>query len=176
MDTTDSNRHGLEKRTTNHCETNSQLIGKSKTRLPDLIPIAVSLCLLLKACGLPQQRISGVSDFMAMIIVMVLITQNAFMGSSNPVTTFIIMDCSEQAFPAVSYFMAMLVVVIGICSEQTRAAVSDLVTMLVIMIRAIRQDARATEDLLHGFRLLSKQRREQETGPCPQYMKACSRF
>ena len=78
--------------------------------------------------------------------------------------------------PATSYLMAVLVVVIGICSEQTRAAVSDLVTMLVIMIRAIRQDARATEDLLHGFRLLSKQRREQETVPAPKYMKACPRF
>ena len=54
---------------------------------------------------------------MAMIIVMVLITQNAFMGSANPVTTFIIMDCSEQAFPAVSYFMAMLIIMVGVSAE-----------------------------------------------------------
>ena len=80
---------------------------------------------------------------------------------------FVIVDCTEEPLPATSYLMAVLVVVIGICSEQTRAAVSDLVTVLVIMIRAIRQDARATEDLLHGFRLLSKQRREQETVPAP---------
>ena len=80
---------------------------------------------------------------------------------------FVIVDCTEEPLPATSYLMAVLVVVIGICSKQAGTAVSDLVTVLVIMIRAIRHNARAAENFLHGFRLLSKQRREQETVPAP---------
>ena len=114
---------------------------------------------------------------MAMIIVMVLVAQDAFVGSANPVTAFIIMDGSEQAFPAASDLMAMLVIVIGVCPEQAGTAVSDLVAVLVIMIHAIRQDARAAEDLLHGFRLLSANKKAGAgNGSCPHYMKACPRF
>ena len=112
---------------------------------------------------------------MTVIVIVVLITQNAFVGPANSVTAFIIVDCTEEPLLTASNLMTMLVIVIGICPEQAGAAVSDLVTMLVIMIRAIRQDARATEDLLHKFRLLSKQRRGRKTGPAP-YIKACPRF
>ena len=42
---------------------------------------------------------------MAMIVIVVLIAQNAFMGSADPVATFIIMDCPEETFPAAAYLV-----------------------------------------------------------------------
>ena len=71
---------------------------------------------------------------MTMIIIVVLISgQNAFMRTTDPVAAFIIMDCSEQPFPAPAHLMSGFIIVIRI-TEQGRAAVSDLVTMLIIMM------------------------------------------
>ena len=123
---------------------------------------------------LPQQGIPGISDFMAMIIIVVLISgQNAFMGTTDPMATFIIMDCSKEPFPATAYLVSGFIIVIRI-TEQGRTAVSDLVTMLIIMIRPIRQNTRTAEYLLHGVSSPFK-KTGQETGPAP-YVKACPRF
>ena len=73
--------------------------------------------LFLYSSSLPQQRISSVSDLMAMIVVMVLITQKAFVGSADSVTAFIIVDGTEQALSAVSDLMAMLVIMVGVSAE-----------------------------------------------------------
>ncbi len=113
---------------------------------------------------------------MAMVVVMVLISQDAFVGSADFVTAFVIVDGTERALPAASDLMTILIIMVGVCSQQAGTAVSDLVPVLVIMVRAIRQDARTAENLLYRFRLLSKQRREQETVPAPKYMKVCPRF
>lgn len=80
---------------------------------------------------------------------------------------FVIVHCAKQAFPAVAYLMAMLIVVIGI-TQQRGAAVSDLVAVFIIMIGAIRQNARTTEDLFHDvsfpFRIIKRRGRN---GSCP---------
>ena len=93
---------------------------------------------------------------MAMVVVMVLISQDAFVGSADLVTSFVIVDGTEQALPAASDLMTILIIMVGVCSEQAGTAITDLVTVLVIMVRTIRQDARTAEDLLHRFQLLSK--------------------
>ena len=50
---------------------------------------------------------------MAMIIVMILISQDTFVRTSHPIAGFIIVYRSQQTFPAASDLMAMLVVVMG---------------------------------------------------------------
>ena len=112
--------------------------------------------LFLYSSSLSQQCIPGVSDLMAMIIIMILITQNALVGSADPMAVFVIVDSAEEPLSASSDLVTMLIVMVCVCSKQAGAAVSDLVAVLVIMIRAIRQDARAAKDLLHEFRLLLK--------------------
>ena len=87
---------------------------------------------------------------MAMVVIVVLVTQDAFVGSADPVAAFIIMDCAEQAFPAAPDLMPMLIIMVGI-PQQRGAAVSDLMATPVIMIDPVRQDALAAEDLLHGI-------------------------
>lgn len=98
---------------------------------------------------------------------MVLISKDTVVRYANLVSLLIIMDGAEQAFPAASDLVPMLIIMIGVCSEQAGTAVSDLMAVLIVMVRAIWQDAWPAKDLLHGFRLLSKQRREQETVPAP---------
>ena len=93
---------------------------------------------------------------MAMVIIMVLVAQDAFVGPADPVPAFVIMDSTEQAFPAAAHLMSMLIIMNCVCPEQAGAAVSDLVAVLIIMIHAVRQDARTTEELFHGIDLLLK--------------------
>ena len=112
---------------------------------------------------------------MSVIVIMVLIAQNTFMGSADPVTVFVVVDSTEQTLPAASDLMSMLVIVIGVCPKQAGTAVSDLVPVLVIMVRAIRQDARTAENLLHRFRLL-KTKAGAGNGSCPQIYESLSPF
>ena len=70
---------------------------------------------------------------MSVIVIMVLIAQNTFMGSADPVTVFVVVDSTEQTLPAASDLMSMLVIVIGVCPKQAGTAVSDLVPVLVII-------------------------------------------
>ena len=51
---------------------------------------------------------------MAVIVVMILIPQNAFMRTSYPMTCFVIVYCSQQAFPAAPDSMAMLIIMDGV--------------------------------------------------------------
>ena len=90
---------------------------------------------------------------------MVLISKDTVVRYANLVSLLIIMDGAEQAFPAAADLVPMLIIMIGVCSEQAGTAVSDLMAVLIVMVRAIWQDAWPAKDLLHGFRLLSKQRR-----------------
>ena len=99
---------------------------------------------------LAQQGIPGIPDFMTMIIIVVLISgQNAFMGATDSMSAFIIMDCSEKSFPAAAYFVSGFIIVVDVAKEG-RAAVTDFVAVLVIMIRPIGQNTRTAEYLLHG--------------------------
>ena len=49
-----------------------------------------------------------------MIVIVILIPQDAFVRTSYPMAGFVIVHGSQQTFPAMAYLMAILIVVIGI--------------------------------------------------------------
>ena len=112
---------------------------------------------------------------MSVIVIMVLIAQDAFMRPSDLAAAFIIVDCPEEAFPAASHFMAMLIVMVGISTKQAGTALSDLMAVFIIMVCAVRQNARTAENLLHRFRLL-KTKAGAGNGSCPQIYESLSPF
>ena len=63
---------------------------------------------------------------------------------------FIVMDWTEQTFPAVSDLMTMLIVMICVVSQQAGTTVSNFVTVLIIVIRTASQDALTAEDLFYA--------------------------
>ena len=49
-----------------------------------------------------------------MVVIMVIVSQESLIGMTYLTTIFIIMDCSEQAFTAVSDLVPIFVVMVGI--------------------------------------------------------------
>ena len=107
------------------------------------------LLLALNASLLSQQGIIAVAYFMATIVIVVIMFKETLVGVTNLMTVLVIMDGTEQTFPAISDLVSVFIVMVGI-PEQGFPAVSYLMAVFIIMVGAIRQDALATEELFHG--------------------------
>lgn len=67
---------------------------------------------------LPEQAVPGISDLMAMIIVVILVAgQDAIMGSADPMAALIVMDGAKESLSTVANLMAVLIIVIGISPQ-----------------------------------------------------------
>ena len=104
--------------------------------------------ILFHFCLFSKERIAGITDLMAVIIIVVLVAENAVMRDANLMAFLVIMHGSEQAFAAISDFMTVFIVMVRI-AEQCSPAMSNLMPVFIIMICAVGQNALATKKLFH---------------------------